>query len=341
MLMGNEQVIVVENVAKSYRVAVPPEGRFSTIRGLVRPTYRITSAVTDLSFGVKQGETVGLLGPNGAGKSTTIKLLTGVLTPDSGAVLIHGAAPNLRDPRIGNQIGVVFGQRTQLWWDLPARDSFSILRSIYDIPEQRFRNQLSRFDELLELSSFWHTPVRQLSLGQRVRCDLAAALLHDPAMVLLDEPTIGMDVVAREQVRMFLRQSATEDGKTILLTTHEMTDVERLCERVLLIGGGRLVHDGSLADFKDRTTGGDTVLRVTFVDPPAHVEVPGAAVTHVQGGVVRLRLDAGIDVHRVVREVSARYEIVGISQESQPLEDIVRDFYQRDDFRTAPAGDRD
>ncbi|MCG3041088.1 ATP-binding cassette domain-containing protein [Streptomyces sp. S1A] len=231
--------IVARNLTRTFRTAVRRPGFAGALRSLVDPLRVEKTAVRDVSFSVERGRLLALLGPNGAGKSTTIKMLTGILTPTSGEARVAGVVPYRERERNARNIGAVFGQRTQLWWDLPARESFAVLRDVYGVPQAEHRARLAEFDSLLELSEFWDTRVRHLSLGQRVRCDLAAALLHDPPVVFLDEPTIGMDVVVKEQVRGFLRHQVERRGRTVLLTTHDMTEVARLAERVVLINHGR------------------------------------------------------------------------------------------------------
>ena len=258
--------IEVRGLSRTFHTTVRRPGFTGAVRSLVNPERVAKDAVSDITFDVSPGELLALLGPNGAGKSTTIKMLTGILTPTSGEARVAGVVPYQERERNARNIGAVFGQRTQLWWDLPVRESFAILRDIYDVPEAEHRTRLREFDELLDLSSFWDTRVRHLSLGQRVRSDLAAALLHDPPVVFLDEPTIGMDVVVKEQVREFLRYQVEERGRTVLLTTHDMTEVERLAERVVLINHGRLVLDGTLDEIR-RKFGSTWQVRVTLADP--------------------------------------------------------------------------
>ncbi|WP_169982440.1 MULTISPECIES: ATP-binding cassette domain-containing protein [unclassified Microbispora] len=219
-------------------------GRTFTVR------RRVVHAVRDLSFRIAAGEFAAFLGPNGAGKSTTIKMLTGILTPTSGRVTVAGLDPSRRRTALARRIGVVFGQRTTLWWDLPLRDSLELVRLLYKVDRKVFRERLDELCDLLDLGAFLRTPVRQLSLGQRMRGDITAALLHDPAVLVLDEPTIGLDVVSKAEVRDFLRRLNAERGTTVLLTTHDLGDVERLCRRVLLIDHGRLAFDGTVDDLR-------------------------------------------------------------------------------------------
>jgi ABC-2 type transport system ATP-binding protein len=243
--------IAAEGLTKVYRTTVTEPGLRGALRAVIAPRRADKVAVDAVDLRVEQGELLALLGPNGAGKSTTIKMLCGILTPTSGRVTVNGLVPHADRVANARQIGVVFGQRSQLWRELPARQSLEVLRDIYGLAAGEYRARIAEFDQILELSQFWEGRARQLSLGQRVRCDLAAALLHDPAVVFLDEPTIGMDVVVKEQVREFLRDQVTRRGRTVLLTTHDMTEVSRLAERVALIDHGRLMYDGPVAGLRE------------------------------------------------------------------------------------------
>jgi ABC-2 type transport system ATP-binding protein len=289
------------------------------------------TAVEDVSFTVATGELVALLGPNGAGKSTTIKMLTGILTPTSGEATVVGTLPYRERERNARNIGAVFGQRSQLWWDLPARESFTILRDIYGVGEAEHSTRLREFDDLLELSSFWDTRIRHLSLGQRVRCDLAAALLHDPPVVFLDEPTIGMDVVVKEQVRRFLRHQVEERGRTVLLTTHDMTEVERLAERVVLINHGRIVLDGTLDEIRQRFGGGwrvhATVLGEDRLPCPE-----GLRILHEEGPrlVFGPERGSGLTPHQALKRIIECYDVADIAVEESDLEDVMRTAYLRE-----------
>ncbi|MCF3184573.1 ATP-binding cassette domain-containing protein, partial [Streptomyces polychromogenes] len=230
--------------------------------GLMRREKRQVRAVDGISFEVGRGEVVGYIGPNGAGKSTTIKMLTGILTPSGGRLRVAGIDPSRERLRLAHRIGVVFGQRTTLWWDLPLKDSYGLMRRMYRIPAARFRENLDRCVDRLDLAALLDVPVRQLSLGQRMRGDIAAALLHDPEVLYLDEPTIGLDVVSKARVRGFLRQLNEELGTTVLLTTHDLQDIEQLCERVMVIDHGRLMYDGALGGLHALGEGGERTLVV-------------------------------------------------------------------------------
>lgn len=234
----------------------------STRVGMLRRQRRTVHAVRDLSFTVAAGEFVGYLGPNGAGKSTTIKMLTGILAPSEGRVRVAGLDPSRRRVAVARRIGVVFGQRTMLWWDLPLRDSFELVRLLYKVDRKGFTQRLDQLTDLLDLGGFLDTPVRQLSLGQRMRGDIAAALLHDPDVLVLDEPTIGLDVVSKAAMRDFLADLNARRGTTVLLTTHDLGDIERLCRRVMLIDHGRLAFDGTLEDLRATTPGTNSIEEV-------------------------------------------------------------------------------
>ncbi|MDO8971850.1 MAG: ATP-binding cassette domain-containing protein, partial [Saprospiraceae bacterium] len=232
---------------KIFRVARSTRGLLGAVRGLVAPQFKEVMAVDGVSFSLREGELVGYLGPNGAGKSTTLKVLTGLLVPTSGEVLVDGQVPWRDRSRYVARIGAVFGPRTTLWWDLPLIDSFELLQPMYRIPDAKFRNNLREFTGLLEMEPFLQMPVRSLSLGQRMRADLAAALLHEPPLLFLDEPTIGLDVVAKQRIRQFIQHIHERGRTTIILTTHDLSDVEKLCERVIILDHGRVLYDGALA----------------------------------------------------------------------------------------------
>jgi len=244
--MGGATAVMADGLRKVYRVGVRKPGLWGSVRQLVAGETRDVIAVDGVSFDISQGEFVGYIGPNGAGKSTTVKMLTGILHPTSGHVEVNGLSPAHARQQVAQQIGVVFGQRTQLWWDLPTIDSFEILAAMYDVAPADYRRFMSEFTDMLGLGEFLDTPVRRLSLGQRMRADIAAALIHAPRVLFLDEPTIGLDVMAKAQVRGFLTRVNRDRGVTILLTTHDMRDIEELCERVMVINHGKLMFDGNL-----------------------------------------------------------------------------------------------
>ena len=267
-------MITVQHLSKTYRIAKSAKGRFAAIRSLFHTAYMEKRAVDDITFSIPDGEIVGYIGPNGAGKSTTIKMLSGILSPTSGEVRINGLDPCRQRREHAKNIGVVFGQKTSLWWDVPVIDSLRLLKEMYRISDERFRKNLDAFTELLEMQAFLHQPVRQLSLGQRMRADLAAALLHDPSILFLDEPTIGVDVVAKEKLRRFILDMNKERGTTTLLTTHDMTDMEKLANRVIVISEGRIAYDGTIHGLRERY-GQNRRIDVTFAEADPQIQIPG------------------------------------------------------------------
>ncbi len=305
------------------------EKRFVTWRkrGVLRRERREVRAVDDLSFSIAAGTVCGYIGPNGAGKSTTVKMLTGILVPSAGRISVAGMEPSRQRIKLARRIGVMFGQRVQLWWDLPLIDSFELLRHIYRVPADRFRANLARFRELLELDPFLQTPVRQLSLGQRVRGELSAVMLHDPEIIFLDEPTIGLDVVAKERVREFLTEVNRERGVTVLLTTHDLADIERLCNRILMIDHGRLIYDGTVEELLARY-GGERTLVVDLEEPAPPLEIPGARVVRVDGPRqwLRFRRDEA-SAAELTAAVAQRAPLVDLAIEETDIEEVVRRIY--------------
>ncbi|MFJ9764862.1 ATP-binding cassette domain-containing protein [Streptomyces erythrochromogenes] len=297
--------------------------------GLMRREKRQVRAVDGISFTVAHGEMVGYIGPNGAGKSTTIKMLTGILTPSGGRLRVAGIDPARERVRLARRIGVVFGQRTTLWWDLPLKDSYGLMRRMYRVPKARFEENLERCVDRLDLGELLDVPVRQLSLGQRMRGDIAAALLHDPDVLYLDEPTIGLDVVSKAKVRGFLRQLNEERGTTVLLTTHDLQDIEQLCERVMVIDHGRLMYDGALGGLHAAGSLGESerTLVVDLERELAPISVPGARVVKVEGPRQWLAFPAGASAAPLVSAVAAEYPLVDLSVREPDIEDVIARMY--------------
>ncbi|MFD5145580.1 ATP-binding cassette domain-containing protein [Streptomyces sp. NPDC058401] len=300
--------------------------------GLVRREKRQVRAVDGITFEVARGEMVGYIGPNGAGKSTTIKMLTGILTPSGGRLRVAGIDPARERLRLAHRIGVVFGQRTTLWWDLPLKDSYALMRRMYRIPAARFAENMERCVDRLDLAALLDVPVRQLSLGQRMRGDIAAALLHDPDVLYLDEPTIGLDVVSKASVRGFLRQLNEELGTTVLLTTHDLQDIEQLCERVMVIDHGRLVYDGSLgglhtAGAADGAAASERTLVVDLERELPPIEVAGARVVKVEGARQWLAFPARASAAPLVAAVAAEYPLLDLSVREPDIEDVIARMY--------------
>jgi len=321
-------IISVSHLHKDFTVYKHHRGLLGAFRNLVTREFRTVNAVNDVSFSIERGELVGYIGPNGAGKSTTIKMLTGILVPTGGEVRVNGRVPWKERTSHAREIGVVFGQRTNLWWDLPVIESFDLLHHIYHVPEGRYYQNLCKFQDLLGLAEFLHTPVRSLSLGQRMRADLTAALLHDPKIVFLDEPTIGLDVVAKERIRRFIRSINEERGVTVILTTHDLGDVEKLCERVMMIDHGRLLFDGLLATLR-RRFGGERELVVDLADDYDGVTVEGAKVVVREGRRVTYRFGRdGLTASELIARVSGRFRIHDLSVREPEIEATVRRIYE-------------
>ncbi len=238
------------NLVKEFRTFQRREGLWGSVRDLFSRNYTRLKAVDSVTFTLRPGEMVGYIGPNGAGKSTSVKMLTGILVPTSGSVAANGFTPYRERMAYTRTIGAVFGQRTQLWWDIAVVESFRLVKRIYDVSDRDYEARMARFDEILEIKRYLHQPVRKLSLGERMRCDLVAALLHNPPLLFLDEPTIGLDLLAKESIREFLKEVNRDFGTTILLTTHDLSDIEELCSRLMIIDRGRILFDGPLAHLK-------------------------------------------------------------------------------------------
>jgi ABC-2 type transport system ATP-binding protein len=327
-------MIEAVDLTKEYRVAQRREGVGGAIVDLFRRRTSTLVAVDRVSFTLEPGEMVGYIGANGAGKSTTIKMLTGILVPTSGKLVVNGRVPSTERKAYTRTIGAVFGQRTQLWWDIAVVESFKLLKRIYEIPDDVYESQLALFDELLDLSDFLRQPVRTLSLGQRMRCDLAAALLHRPEVLFLDEPTIGLDVVSKENIRRFLRSVNEELGTTVILTTHDLDDIEQLCRRVIVIDHGKLLFDGALTGLK-RATGDRARLRVelraeggTEVLPRSTEGLPVAWERRGAGLWEAEFLKDEVGVAEVVRRVVTEAPVHDLAVLEPPIEEIVRKIYR-------------
>ncbi|HLF27644.1 MAG TPA: ATP-binding cassette domain-containing protein [Anaerolineae bacterium] len=322
-------LIQVVELVKEFRVYKHHRGALGAIRNLFTREYRRVRAVDGVSFAIERGELVGYLGPNGAGKSTTIKMLTGILVPTRGEVRVAGRVPWQQRIEHARSIGVVFGQRTNLWWDLPVIESLDLLRYVYRVPADRYAHNLAQFRDLLGLDEFLNTPVRALSLGQRMRADLAAALLHDPHILFLDEPTIGLDVVAKERIRRFIQSINQARGVTVILTTHDLGDVQKLCERVIMIDRGKLLFDGSPRALVERF-GGERELVVDFTEDQPDGSVAGARIVQREGRRVTYRFARGeISASELIQRLSAKYRIEDLSVQEPQIEDTVRRIYEQ------------
>src|SRR6202047_3553924 len=332
MSVSSEPLIRVSELSKHFRSFHRREGVWGAIQNLFVRDYRTVTAVDRVSFEIGRGEMVGYIGPNGAGKSTTIKMLTGIVVPTSGEILSNGFVPWKQRAAYVKTIGVVFGQRTQLWWDIAVIESFKLLRRIYDVSQRDFDARMERFDEILGLRDYLHTPVRKLSLGERMRCDLAAALLHNPPLLFLDEPTIGLDVVAKDHIRHFLRAINREFRTTILLTTHDLDDIEELCRRIMIIDHGKVLYDGHLAQLKQqllRTKQIKFVLKDrTQADCLDAFSRDGLEVEQVDELTYRIRFDrVKVATAELIRQILGAVEVRDILIEDEPIEEIIKRIY--------------
>jgi ABC-2 type transport system ATP-binding protein len=347
--MPDAPLISVHGLSKHFRTFERREGIAGGLINLFHRKYRTVKAVDNINFEIGRGEMVGYIGPNGAGKSTTIKMLTGILVPTSGEMNSNGFVPWRQRAAYVKTIGVVFGQRTQLWWDIAVIESFKLLRRIYDVSQRDFDERMELFHQVLALGDFLHTPVRKLSLGQRMRCDLAAALLHNPPILFLDEPTIGLDVVAKDHIRKFLRAINQRYKTTVLLTTHDLDDIEELCRRIMIIDRGALLYDGPLGELKER------LLRTKQIKFILRDGEQAARLAPFEASLASSRSNGALQLERVdemtcriifdrkkisssdlIRQILAAFEVRDFVIEDEPIEEIVKRIYAGEVF-SAPA----
>lgn len=327
--------ILVDALAKTYRVAERPPGLTGALRGLVRRQWREVHALMDVSFSLEAGELLAFIGPNGAGKSTTVKILSGILRPTSGRVEIAGLVPYEDRMRHVARIGVVFGQRSQLWWDLPILDGFDLLADIYRVDPTHYRRRRDELVAMLRLEPLLGQPVRQLSLGQRMRAEFVAALLHGPEILFLDEPTIGLDAPSKLAVRQFVKRLNREQGVTVLLTTHDMHDVEALAERVIVIGQGRLLADGPFDSLRTGSLA-ERRLHVDFAGPAPGFEMPGVTVRTRGERSLELGFDpAVIPTPRLIAAIATQHAVEDIHVDEAAIEEVIARFYELHDAREA------
>ncbi|MBN1348723.1 ATP-binding cassette domain-containing protein [candidate division KSB1 bacterium] len=319
--------IIVENLTKTFNIAERTSGLWGAFKGVLHRRYRQVRALDGIDFSVNQGELVGYIGPNGAGKSTTVKTLAGILVPDSGRCEVLGKVPWKQRIATVRRIGVVFGQRTQLWWDLPVIESFDLLRDIYRVDPTGYRRNRDELIALLSLQPLLDVPVRQLSLGQRMRCDLAASLLHAPELLFLDEPTIGLDAVSKLAVRNFVLELNRRRGVTVLLTTHDMDDIEALCERVIVINNGRIFLDGTLNALRNRITN-ERRLIIDLMDENDTIHDADATVIRREGHRMHLQFDPDrISAARLIARITQKHNIRDLYVENPPIEEIIARLY--------------
>lgn len=326
-------LIEVRGLRKSFKQAVKEPGLSGAVKHLFAPRYVEKNAVSGIDLTIEEGETVAYVGPNGAGKSTTIKMLCGVIVPTAGEILVDGLVPHKQRMENAQRIGAVFGQRTQLWWDIPIRESLSLLRDIYEVPTADYKRNLDVFTELLGMDEFLHLSARKLSLGQRMRADLAAALLHNPRIVYLDEPTIGLDVAVKQRIRSFIKEMNRENGTTVMLTTHDLGDIEDLCERLVIIDKGRIIYDGKLQAVKDAFARERTIHMQLF-EPVEKLErlfadLQDAAVEQESELKVSIRFDRfQTSASDILKRVMAVCEIADFQIDEPSIEHIIRRVYE-------------
>lgn len=321
-------MIQAENLSKVYRIPEKDPGVAGAVKALFRPRYKSKPAVTDVSFTVEPGEIVGYIGVNGAGKSTTIKMLTGILVPTAGQVRVLGRDPHRERVANARDIGVVFGQRTQLWWDLALIESLTMVGRIYEVPDERFRQLIGEFSETLELKELLKIPIRNMSLGQKMRAELAATLIHEPKIVYLDEPTIGLDLLVKERIRAFIHQVNEQKGTTVILTTHDLGDIEELCKRVLIIDNGALIYDGPLETIKQRFGKYREISFDTAADLNGLALPEGAELLEKSDRRLSLRFDrTQTSASRVSAAVMSQIEVTDLSLKEPDLSMVVKQIY--------------
>lgn len=322
-------IIEVSNLTKDYKLSVRKKGLLGSIQSLIIPEYQMKRAVEKINFSIEKGDMVGFIGPNGAGKSTTVKMLTGILTPTDGEISILGMSPSKQRKKIASNIGVVFGQRTQLWWDLPVSDTFDLLKSIYRIEDKEFKSNMDLFNELLGLNEFMSQPVRQLSLGQRMRADIAASLVHNPDVILFDEPTIGLDVIAKEKIREFIKVVNKEKNTTMLFTTHDMMDIEKTCKRMIIIDHGTIIYDGTVDQIKNRY-GKKRTLVAEFAQNTANIILPkGVEMLEEADNKKHMQFNRDeVQVSDVISYLTSNYNILDLTIKEPEIESIIREIYE-------------
>lgn len=326
--------IEVKHLVKEYKRKKDPGSIVKAFAGMFHPQYEIFRAVDDVNFSIEKGEAVGYIGPNGSGKSTTIKMLSGVLTPTDGQVLVNGVEPSKNRMKVNKKVGVVFGNRSVLWWDVPVIESYRVLQQLYEIPEKRFRENLEEFTELMEMERLLGTPERQLSLGQKIKCNIAAAFLHDPEIVYLDEPTIGLDSESKYKIRQFIKRMNEERKTTFIVTSHDFQDIESLCRRIILINHGKLIVDDKIDHVRknfDRRKQIHLELEKNLWDGQKEFEIPGVRILYSQASELVLEYDVEEnDSMKIMNYIDQKTRILDVSIHGQDIESIVRDIVQSD-----------
>ena len=325
-------IIEVNNLVKKYRIIEKEEGIKGYFKHLIKPQYKEFNAVNGINFNIEEGELVGYIGENGAGKSTTIKMLTGLLTPTSGNVVVNGIIPSKKRIENNKNIGAVFGQKTQLWWDLPVIESFRLIKKMYKIPENEYRKNLKKFAEILDLNDLLEKQVKNLSLGQKMRCEIAATFLHNPKIVYLDEPTIGLDVFVKEKIRKFIKEVNKEKKTTVILTTHDLNDIEDVCDRIILLDKGQIIYDGSKQKFKD--TYGKYVISELIINNKTeklskNIDLKNIEILEETERKLKMKFShEEITIVKIMDEISKYCDIEDIHMKESELEDILKEIYK-------------
>ncbi|MFC4653141.1 ATP-binding cassette domain-containing protein [Lactococcus nasutitermitis] len=333
-----ENMITVNHLQKNFKKTLKQSGLTGSVKSLFHPQFEIFEAVKDLTFEVPKGEILGFIGPNGAGKSTTIKMLTGILTPTSGFCEINGKIPQKDRKNYVKDIGVVFGQRTQLWWDLPLQETYGVLKEIYKVPDTSFNKRMAFLNEVLDLQDFIKDPVRTLSLGQRMRADIAASLLHSPKVLFLDEPTIGLDVAVKDNIRQAIQQINAEEQTTIILTTHDLNDIELLSDRIFMIDKGAAIFDGSVKNLKEKYGKTHTLTIELSENVPVKFEnISDKAVKITQNDtMVSVKFDSSqITAPELISQALTNAPVKDVSVAGADIEDIIRRFFRKEDLSDA------
>lgn len=322
-----EEVISVRHISKKFKISKREAGLKNAIKSFFKREYKIINSLEDINFSIKKGEIVGYIGPNGAGKSTTIKIMCGILVPTSGECFVNGFVPWKDRKKYVKNIGVVFGQRSGLWWDVPPIDSFELLKDIYEIPQEEYEKKLSELKEYLNLEDILNIPTRQLSLGQRMRCEIASALLHNPKILFLDEPTIGLDAVSKLSLRKCIKQINEKTNVTIILTTHDMQDIEALTERIILIGKGKILYDGSLDEIKNKYNK-NRKMNIKFKYTEQKIDLPNAKILDQKEESASIILKHNDEsIPDILNKLTSQVEVVDMNIEEMSTDDIIAKLY--------------
>ena len=322
-------IIEVKDLVKTYKIIEKEDGIKGYFKNLIKPKYNEITAVNGINFNIEKGELVGYIGENGAGKSTTIKMLTGLLTPTSGKVVVNGIVPNEKRIENNKNIGAVFGQKTQLWWDLPVIESFRLIKKMYKIPENEYRNNLKNFSKILDLDDLLEKQVKNLSLGQKMRCEIAATFLHNPKIVYLDEPTIGLDVFVKEKIRKFIKDINKEKKTTVILTTHDLNDIEDVCDRIILLDKGKIIFDGEKQKFKD-TYGKYVIAEFIISSKNKNIcDLDNAMILEENDKSLKIKfLHDETTIVKLINEISNYCTINDIHIKEAGLEEILKEIYK-------------